>query len=86
MADIARATSSEERTGVMSVFMAIRQLGLLLGKEGMDGWGSGSQGYSSMFSLLWLILDHLVHSEISLSDHLNNDHLTMKISQQQCPN
>ncbi|ELU07452.1 hypothetical protein CAPTEDRAFT_179683 [Capitella teleta] len=30
-ADIARATSKEERTGVMSIFMAVRQLGLVTG-------------------------------------------------------
>jgi hypothetical protein len=29
--DIARVTSAEERTAVMSMFMAIRQVGLLLG-------------------------------------------------------
>jgi len=30
-ADIARVTSSDERTAVMSVFMAVRQMGLLFG-------------------------------------------------------
>ena len=30
-ADIARATTTEERTGFMSVFMGIRQLGMLAG-------------------------------------------------------
>ena len=30
-ADISRVTTVEERTGVMSVFMAVRQLGLLAG-------------------------------------------------------
>lgn len=30
-ADIARVTSSSERTAVMSVFMAVRQIGLLIG-------------------------------------------------------
>ena len=31
-ADIARVASTQERTAVMSVFMAVRQIGLLLGK------------------------------------------------------
>jgi len=30
-ADIARVTSSDERTAVMSVFMSMRQIGLLFG-------------------------------------------------------
>ena len=32
LADIARVTSVEERTATLSVFSAIRQLGLLIGK------------------------------------------------------
>lgn len=31
-ADIARATAKEKRTGVMSIIMATRQLGLVLGQ------------------------------------------------------
>ena len=31
-ADIARVTSTEERTATLSIFSAIRQLGLLVGK------------------------------------------------------
>jgi len=30
-ADIARVTSADERTAVMAVFMAVRQIGLLIG-------------------------------------------------------
>ena len=33
VADLTRVTSSEERTGVLSLFMAIRQFGLIFGKN-----------------------------------------------------
>ena len=37
-ADISRVTSTEQRTAVMSVFMAIRQIGLLLGKHHLQSY------------------------------------------------
>jgi hypothetical protein len=33
MADIARVTESDARTGVMSIMMSVRQFALLFGKE-----------------------------------------------------